>query len=100
MHGRGVPCGIADVITDQAPRPEDTHPATSYRVGFVNRWLEERYPPGLYRGTQYYGALFVELAERLLSCVQPALLAQIRAGSKLAAGWYETRPSIERALEA
>lgn len=88
-------CRIADMM-HRAPRPEDTHPATGLRLGVVNHWLEERYPAALYRGTQYYAALFIELAERLLTCVQPALLSQSRAGQKLVAGWYETRPQIER----
>jgi hypothetical protein len=91
---------ISDLIADKAPNPEDTHPSTSLRLLEINTWLESTYPPDLYRGTQYFAALLIDLAERLLDCVQPALQKRVEGGETLKTGWYQMQPTLDMTTAA
>jgi hypothetical protein len=59
-----------------------THPGLALRMASINRWLERRYPTPLYRGTQFFAALFVEIAQRLWHQLEPTLVRRMEQENK------------------
>lgn len=64
-----------------------THPIPALRIGNVNQWLEQKYPPLEYRGTQYYAALLLEVAASLWQNVEPLIFDMHARGFKPSANW-------------
>jgi hypothetical protein len=82
-------CRVAEILKAHEPRPEETHPCTGLRIAGIDNWLEQNYGSELFRGNSYFFDVFLDLAERLLDCVLPGLLARASSGATLKSAWFE-----------
>ena len=59
-----------------------THPGLALRMANINRWLSQRYPTDLFRGTQFFAVLFIEVAQRLWQQLGPPLVSRMERENK------------------